>query len=180
MKDNVKKLIIKGLWVAVILFIIRCAISIPQTTYGYWSCAGEVTSLTMVLIGIYEVYLWKYNPFEKIPRIMGSYTGTIEYNYLGNPGKKDAKIEIKQSLLYVSVKVITNEITSNSIASHFITENDGYVLYYTYITNPLSKYSRENPIQYGTCRLTMKSNVELQGTYWTNRQTIGDINFKRV
>lgn len=93
--------------------------------------------------------------------------------------KKEAMIKINQSLLSTKVKIFTNEITSNTITSNIVYENGEYVLYYTYITNPKSKYSRENPIQYGTCRVISKSESELQGSYWTTRQTIGDIYLKR-
>lgn len=59
-------------------------------------------------------------------------------------------------------------------------ENEQYVLYYTYITNPKSKYSKENPIQYGTCRLLINSTDKLTGTYWTSRKTIGDMELTKI
>ena len=58
--------------------------------------------------------------------------------------------------------------------------NNEFFLYYTYITNPKSKYGSENPIQFGTCRLSINVKNKLTGTYWTNRRTIGDIELKKV
>ena len=58
-------------------------------------------------------------------------------------------------------------------------ENGEYVLYYTYITNPKSRYSTDNPVQYGTCRMTIQSDGLLTGNYWTTRKTKGDITFKK-
>lgn len=179
MGDNTQKFIIKGFWVVVILFIIRCLISKPTSPYDCFGFAGETISIALIIIGLYERWLWQFIPLEKVPNIKGEYIGIIEYNYNGNPDKKETTISIKQSLLSTNVKITTNEITSSTITSSIVLENKEYVLYYTYITNPKNKYSKENPIQYGTCRVIIKSKTELQGTYWTTRQTIGDICLKR-
>lgn len=91
---------------------------------------------------------------------------------------KSIQINIKQSLLQTNVEIITNEISSQSITSSLVLENEQSILYYTYITSPKSSYSTNNPIQYGTCRIMIRD-VELPvGTYWTSRQTKGDITFK--
>jgi hypothetical protein len=180
MGENTQKFITKGFWVVIILFVIRCFINKPISLYDYFGFAGEAIGIAVILMGLYECIIWRYNPLEKIPKIMGEYSGFIEYSYNGTFDKKEATIKISQSLLSTNVKIATDEITSNTIASSIVLENSDYVLYYNYITNPKSKYSKDNPIQYGTCRLTIKNKTELQGTYWTTRQTIGDIYLKRI
>ena len=110
---------------------------------------------------------------------MGRYCGNIEYKFNGAYETKESVVEVKQTLLSTAVKITTDEITSNTIVSSLIQENGDYVLYYTYITNPKSKFSEENPIQYGTCRLTVDNDTELCGTYWTSRKTVGDIHLKK-
>lgn len=72
-------------------------------------------------------------------------------------------------------KSTTNEITSSTMTSSIVVENEEYVLYYTYLTNPKSKFIKGNPIQYSTCKIILKSKAELHETYWTTQQTIGDI-----
>ncbi len=179
MRENTKKFIVQCFWVVVVLFIIRCGVSKPTSYYDCFGFAGETIGLASILMGIYERWLWKFSPLEKIPNINGEYIGNIEYNYNGHPDTKKATIIIKQSLLSTNVKITTNEITSSTITSNFISENDEFILYYTYITNPKNKYRKENPIQYGTCRVIVKNKSELQGIYWTTQQTIGDIYLKR-
>ena len=179
MAESTLKFIKKGLWLVVILFAIRCLITEPIIFYDCFGFAGEAIGITLIFMGLYERWLWQYIPFEKIPKIKGEYSGYIEYSYNGIFDKKEATIKISQSLLSTNVKITTNEITSNTIASNIVCENGEYVLYYTYITNPKSKCSKENPIHYGTCRVTNNNKSELQGTYWTTRQTIGDIYLSR-
>lgn len=179
MNDSLKNFQTKALWVAIIIFAARHMISSPNTTYSLFGCMGESITITIILLGIYEKWIWKFDPFEKKPRLMGKYSGDIKYNYSGEFKKKKIQVTIKQSLLSVDIKITTNEIHSRTITSKLIFENDEYVLYYIYITNPQSKYSKENPMQYGTCRLIINNENELQGTYWTNRKTIGDIRLKK-
>lgn len=169
------KFVTKCLWVALVLFVIRYLISNFSSVYDFFGAAGEVISVTVIIMGLYSTILWKYNPLERIPKIMGNYTGTIEYNYNGEPSKKEVAVSISQTLLSIKIQVTTNEITSNTIIGNLVEENNEFFLYYTYITNPKSKYSSDNPIQYGTCRLSTNTKNKLMGVYWTNRRTIGDI-----
>ncbi len=113
--------------------------------------------------------------YEKIGYILRGNLCTI-----GVESKKDTLVKVKQTLLSIKIQITTNEITSNTIVGNLVEENEEYVLYYTYITNPKSKYSKENLIQYGTCRLLTNDKNRLVGTYWTSRQTIGDIELEKV
>lgn len=178
MKENVMNYLKKSLWVVIFLFALRCVIKLPETPYEWVGYASKAISLGLIVMAVYENVLWRWNPFEKTPKIFGEYSAKLEYESNTGFQKKKIKIIIKQSLLNTSIKIITNEITSNSITSNFVYENGEYVLYYTYITNPRSRYSANNPIQYGTCRMTIQSDGLLVGNYWTTRKTKGDITFK--
>lgn len=123
----------------------------------------------------YERFLWKVNPLEKRPRLLGRYDCVLEYSHDKGEGRKETTAIVKQTLLTTSVSFCTDEITSNTKASELVDENGRYVLYYTYLTTPQMKYSRKNPIQYGTCRLEVMDGGNLRGTYWTSSSTTGDI-----
>lgn len=180
MDNKTTKFITKGLWVALVLFVIRYLMCNFNSLYDFIGAAGEVISITVIIMGLYNGVLWRYNPLEKTPKLMGKYNGVIEYNFSGTLEQKDTSVTIKQTLLSIKVRITTNEITSNTIFGNLVEENDEYILYYTYITNPKSKYSKENPIQYGTCRLSTSVKDNLIGTYWTSRKTIGDIELKKI
>jgi len=179
MKGSMKNFLMLGLWTSIVLYAIRCFISMPEGMYDIFCYAGEAIGVAVILLGLYEKLLWQFNPLDKTPRVKGAYNGIIEYNYNGKTEKKKSSITIKQSLLTITVRITTNEITSSTITSCLLEENGEHVLYYTYITYPKSKYSQENPVQYGTCRIPINGKGDLQGTYWTSRKTTGDIFIKR-
>ena len=175
MNNTTKDLLTKCIWTSLIIFGICSLFCKYKTIYDFIGIVGEVITLTLFIMGFYCTVLWKYNPLEKTPRLMGTYNGIIEYNFNNIKDKKDVSVIIKQTLLSIKVQIITNEIMSNSITGNIVEENDEYVLYYSYRTNPKSKYSKDNPVQYGTCRIPINDREHLNGTYWTSRQTIGDI-----
>lgn len=179
MDSRIIKLLSKSLWVALVLFAIRHLIWNINSLYDFIGAAEEVIAITIAIMGLYIGFLCRYSPLEKIPKLMGLYEGIIEYNYNGTVAKKDTFVKIRQTLLSIKVQITTNEIKSNTIVANLVEENEEYVLYYTYITNPKSKYSKENPIQHGTCRLILSTKGCLTGNYWTSRQTIGDIELKK-
>ena len=180
MGDRTSKFLTKGLWTVIIIFALRCLLFMPITIHDCFGAAGEAITIAIVIMGLYNTFLWRYNPLEKMPRLIGEYNGYIEYNFSGETEKKEVNVVIKQTALSVKVKIVTNEITSDTITSNLIEENGEYVLYYVYITNPKSKYSKNNPVQYGTCRLLKRNDTELYGTYWTSRKTIGDVELKKI
>lgn len=175
----------KCLWVTVGIFAIRL-LAIPQlidslvitSAYDVFGCIGEAIGVARVLMVLYERLFWRINPIEKTPRIYGEYEGVIEYQFNGG-GQKRASALIKQSLLSVKVLISTDEITSRSISSIILDDGNESVLIYTYVTHPKSKVSNINPIAYGTCRMSLEKQEELNGTYWTSQPTIGDISLVR-
>lgn len=102
----------------------------------------------------------------------------MKYLYNGTQGTKNIDIKISQTLTDVNVSIKSDEITSKSITSELVEENNQYVLYYTYITQPKSEFSDKNPIQYGTCKVLVDDVKEFHGVYWTTSKTKGDIYFK--
>ena len=147
----------------------------PKSVFDYRDFILESAGYSVIPIAIYERYLWKYNPFVKMPRLKKKYTGVLNYNYKGRSGEKVVEIEIKQSFLSTDMKLKSDEISSKTITSNLVEENGGFVLYYTYITNPLSRYSEKNPIQIGTCKLLIDKIDSIKVSYRTNRKTIGDL-----
>ena len=158
----------------------------PSAFWKDWYACVETTALFMNIISlIYIKWLWRYCPWENIPRFAKKYRGEIHYTY-GDGGTKQSEILISQTLFSTHVTIKTDEITSDTITSDLIEENNSWFLYYTYITDPQAKYLKGNPIQRGTARLKIKKYESsfikrkktinrLEGNYWTTEQTTGDM-----
>ena len=162
----------------------------------YFRFLPIVVFATFALYYCYNKLLWRFCPWERVPRFYNSYKGKLKFFYNG-PGEKDIEIQVEQTLFSVCIKLTTNEITSNSKTSAIVEENNCWMLYYTYVTNPKASYADNNPIQRGTACLIIerpkpeKKNLitfifnncfrvkQLAGTYWTSRKTTGDLEFWR-
>ena len=180
MKSKMEALIKLSGIIVLVIFIILYKLKMPESVLEYWDLILESTGYSVIAIVVYERYLWKYNPFVRMPRLKKKYTGILSYNYKGKFGEKNVEIEIKQSFLSTHVKLKSDEISSKTITSDLVEENGEFVIYYTYITNPLSRCSDENPIQVGTCKLVIDNINDIRGNYWTNRKTIGDLHFHSI
>ena len=169
MKSKIESLIKLSGIIIIVIFIILYKFKMPASVLEYWDLILESSGYSVITIVIYERYLWKYNPFVKIPRLKKKYTGVLRYNYKGKFGEKNVEIEIKQSFLSTDVKLKSDETSSKTITSDLVEENGEFVLYYTYITNPLSR-----------CKLVIDNINDIRGNYWTSRKTIGDLHFHSI
>lgn len=155
----------------------------PQGLEAYWDIFSYTLSITTVFIVFYARFLWSICPWERTPRLAKHYNATIKYCYKGMSERKSASVSIKQTLLSVSVRILTNQIESNTTCSNLVSENGRLVLYYTYETEPNGVGNDDNPKARGTCRIPIeargwfrpKATMALKGTYWTTRRTTGDI-----
>lgn len=151
------------------------------------------TSLFIVLL---DKYLWKklllfasryellWCLFEKyeVPILKKKYECLIKYEWPeGSPGEKKASIEVKQTYTSINITLITDEIRSDSIVSEIVKQDNIFTLFYIYKTNPKAIFHKNNPPQFGGCKITLDSitdnvsNDKLHGKYWTTSKTIGDI-----
>ena len=105
MDNKIAKFLAKSLWVALILFVIRYLLWSFSSLYDFIGAAGEVISITIILMGLYCTLIWKYNPLEKTPKLMGTYKGIIEYNFNGVASKKDTLVKVKQTLLSIKIQI---------------------------------------------------------------------------
>ncbi|MCH3997983.1 MAG: hypothetical protein LKF15_10210 [Lachnospiraceae bacterium] len=106
MSERVSALTKKILWAFGIIFVIRCAISFSEirdafSVYLIFSLIGEAISITTVIAALYERILWTFDKSANVPVIKGKYEGSIVSSWDGK--KREAKLEIKQTLLKLSM-----------------------------------------------------------------------------
>ncbi|WP_290138040.1 hypothetical protein [uncultured Dubosiella sp.] len=180
MEKRQNKLLKLGLWSALVLFIFRVYIGQNDiqdgfTLYDWYGYCGEAITAALFITFIYEKFFWRLNPFEKTPKLSKKYSGTIFSNY--DDQKRVASLHIKQTFLTVHITLTTDESKSNSYIATIDEINNEPILTYCYLNHPKSEFRNRSEIHYGTATLCLSNPKELVGQYYTDRQTIGDMNF---
>jgi hypothetical protein len=178
MNERVKKYFGKLLWVALIIFVIRCLIAMPKSVYDAYSCIGETISLIAIITYIYEKWLWKYMPFEKTPVLSKKYTGILKSSY--DNTEREAYLQIKQTLLTIQIILSTGESKSKSISSSIDDILGEQQLTYCYLNTPNAEVRHHSEIHYGTAMICVDNPKQLKGQYFTDRKTTGDMVFNAV
>lgn len=182
MKKQINSLITKGMWCAIILFVIRCLISFEEIKHGIsayliWGFAGEAIGASALVMVVYEKWLWKFDPFVKTPKICGSYSGTIDSSF--DSQQRKAFLTIKQTLLSVDIKLKTDESTSRAVSASIEEVFGENELVYTYLNEPKSKVRDRSEIHFGTATFVLDGSDHLVGKYYTDRKTVGDLDFHK-
>lgn len=178
MKERVKSFSVSFLWVALILAVIRCIISFPNTLYDVYGCIGEIISVTVFLAFLYEKWLWKYNPLEKTPVLSKEYTGTIKSS--DEDMEREASLQIKQTLFSTQILFTTVESKSKSISSSIDNILGEQQLTYCFLNTPKAEVRHRSGIHYGTAMLCVDNPKELRGYYFNDRKKIGDMHFNAI
>ena len=180
MSEQNKKFINSFVWVSIIAFVIRCILSkdtsfVEFSAYDLWGYAGESISFATIIMTLYEKIFWKFNPLEKTPVLKRKYKGTFISTYDGI--EREAILEIKQTLLSVSIIFTSGESKSKSITASVDKVLDEWQLTYCYLNVPQANVRERSVIHYGTAMLCVDNSEELIGQYFSDRKTTGDMKF---
>ena len=136
-------------------------------------------TISLILAGIYSSWLWKYNPFEKTPKIYGKYKMTFISTY--DNSKRTMNVTIKQDLISNRIYMNTKESRSESLTSSIVTKKDVCELVYTYQNIPNATERKHSEVHFGTCKFCIINNKIENGSYYTDRNTTGEIkNIKKI
>lgn len=140
-------------------------------------------SLSALFCLVYDRWLWKYNPFEKTPRIAGVYDADCCSTY--NDGYRyRSQITIRQTLSSITIceELMNKQGYCESITATLIEPiGDGkWRLHYTYVTYP--KAMSRDSMHEGAAFLEIMDKNRISGRYFTNRveQTAGDMDLTKI
>ena len=162
-----------------ISFIARCAISWNEIKTGFSlytlvGYAGEAIAFSSIVAALYERIIWRYDPLLKWPVLYKEYKGIIKSNRDGIA--REISVRVKQSLFSVHVFLKTEESNSKAITADIVDRDGEYVLCYSYLNHPKAEVRDRSAIHYGTTILRVEEKAkQLEGEYFTDRNTIGDI-----
>ena len=152
-----------------------------------WSDLSSSISITAIFAFAFERWLWKLPIFQRwlvpFPSLAGEWQGTISYNWNNTDNSKDINLTIRQTFLRIQIIIETDESKSRSICGSFDIEKmrGRQHLIYSYLNEPNATVRDRSQIQYGTAMLEFNDTGDtLNGTYWTDRKSVGDMNLKKV
>lgn len=183
MKKQFNGLLRKAMWVAIVLFVVRAALSWGElkansNIYSIFGYAGEAIGVAAIVIVCYEKWLWRFDPLIRIPYIAGKYEGTLKSSY--DQELRSATIQIKQTFLSVDVTLKTEESESRSVSGSIEEILGSAELIYTYLNEPKAQVRDRSAIHYGTATFVLSEKNHLTGRYYTDRNTSGDMDFIKV
>ena len=152
-----------------------------------WSDLSSSISITAIFAFAFERWLWKLPIFQRwlvpFPSLAGEWQGTISYNWNNTDKSKDINLTIRQTFLRIQIIIETDESKSRSICGSFDIEKmrGRQHLIYSYLNEPNATVRDRSQIHYGTAMLEFNDTGDtLNGTYWTDRKSVGDMNLKKV
>lgn len=181
-------------WIQLIAFIVIWAIILYISKIEYrisWEAIKklpEVVTVYIILHFIFNKWLWRMPQFQGwlviFPDLQGTWQGKLKTTW-SDPSTKTTPspipviLVIKQSFISISCVMYTQESTSYSNAALLIEDENSGVkkIIYTYINRPRVIVRDRSVVHDGTVILRIITTPErsLQGEYWTNRRTAGDI-----
>lgn len=152
-----------------------------------WQNTGNTATFVFVIVLMFNKWAWKWKVFQgwlvPTPNLQGKWKGHMKYKHEGKDCEKDFDVKIIQSFLYISVCIKTDESRSNSVTATFDIDKERGIsnLIYTYRNEPKIGYREKSPIHYGTTSLSISEDYnEMEGYYWTDRNTQGELKLKKA
>ncbi|PPT93842.1 hypothetical protein XaraCFBP7407_16730 [Xanthomonas arboricola pv. arracaciae] len=187
-RDELKKLVQILLWLNAIIFasilLIRLFMGVALLTAVLPALSTAIFVSTMVLLfGINLTWKWRLLAWlAKRPIVHGVWWGEISPIYQGKaiPAIPIAFV-IRQKYASLSIQSFTSNIPADSTIELFERSDKNTDVYLKYVYQMTRDANAENKstIGYGRLRLELAGKV-LDGSYWTNSPTSGQIRLKLV
>jgi hypothetical protein len=173
---------------AVIWGILLLVKGIPLTK-ALFEPYSDVAGILVLILAIFDKWAWHWKVFHpwllSTPYIEGSWKGIIKSNWI-NPetGKVidpiDSYLIIRQKFSTIHARLITEESSSEPLTGDLIKNPDEtWQFVGAYRNTPKILIRERSPIHHGTIMLQIKEQppTSLEGDYWTDRNTQGEIVF---
>lgn len=150
--------------------------------------AYQTIPIILLAIMMFTSYAWKWKIFNSwlvpYPNLNGTWQGSIQTTWRNPetgqlPGAIPVILSIKQSFTRISCVMRTAEMTSRSYLADFWLDGDDQIrmLGYSYHSRPMPTVVERSQPHDGTVVFDLigRPVTKLNGRYWTERKTTGEI-----
>jgi hypothetical protein len=160
---------------------------IPRSFFGPLSTVVAVVSGGLFL---FDKFLWRSPGFSLLahrPDLRGTWTGRLLSNHKQPDGSSTPEsnvfVVVWQTYSSLQFRLLSEESTSDSLAASVLRrEDDTYELALVYLNVPKQSVRNRSQIHRGSLVLRVGGvkDAVLEGAYWTDRQTSGELVLQRV
>lgn len=151
-----------------------------------YNAFSYVVSAVAVVLVFWERYLWHWWPFyphfHTKPNLRGTWKGELVSDFPDRHGEViEVYLVVRQTFSTIDIRLFSAESSSVSLSAHFVSDNIGfYTLASTYRNTPTVLRRQRSPINHGGLLLSIRGAPvhQLDGEYWTDRGTKGEIVFR--
>lgn len=176
------------LFIAVLIWGVLLATIGGVTVSFHWlGYLGIVTGGLSIILAFFNRWIWRlsllHDWFVNRPIIDGTWHCKIDSNWDdSSTGQSIGTIEgymaIRQTFSTLSLRLMTQESSSELMGSEIILSKDGISqIVGVYRNEPKQSVRNQSNIHYGAIKLQVigKPPTAVKGQYWTDRKTCGDI-----
>lgn len=174
---------IAGLWV------LSLALDGTQVSTGLFKpCSTVVTGLGLLLL-VFDKWLWRFHflhPwFVDRPYLRGTWKGQLVSQWVDPTtnlpvGPVEAFLVVRQTFSSIHLRLVTRQSSSESLANNIPKDSDGvYTVASIYRNTPKIANRGASEIHHGGVILQVLGDPvhALEGHYWTDRGTLGELRF---
>lgn len=151
---------------------------------------GLIVFLSGVAFFLFDRWLWRWPQIKRLhgrPILDGTWHGEIRSTWAPDGGDgttvSDVFLVFRQRFWSMSFRLLTGESESSPVSATLSAATDRVCQFVgVYRNEPEAAHRSRSSIHYGTLRMKIPSQevAELSGSYWTDRETTGDLVVKRL
>lgn len=157
-----------------------------QVTPDWFRPFSTVTGVAVLVLLVCEKWLWRIGWLQpwlfQAPDLQGTWRVTIRpTNSESNSPMIEAYMVIRQTYSSISLRLLTQESHSETMSAKVVRCDDGTcTVAGVYRNTPRLSVRSESPLHHGAILLAIhgKRPTSLEGQYWTDRRTQGEISLK--
>lgn len=177
-------------WIAATLWALLLVLQGASLPEGFFRPASTVLGTVVLIIGAFDRWIWRWpflHPwFVGIPNLEGTWKGEILSDWADpQTGQQILPIEaflaVRQTFSSIRLYLITRSSSSELLAGSIVQNPDGtHTIFGTYRNTPRISERSVSSIHHGAVRLNVRGKQRpiLDGDYWTDRLTRGELRFE--
>jgi len=158
-----------------------------NVTPAFFSPLSKVIGIGVLLLSAFDLWLWRvpvlHGWFVKRPYLRGTWRVTFQTSWRNPetgqiPGPITGFMVVRQTYTNLTMTLLTQESSSQFVADELAVAPDGsFVVFAVYHNEPKVQVRHRSEIHYGALKLSVRGTpaTSMEGTYWTDRLTRGDI-----